>query len=454
MRTGIHSLANACVLLVCVLLTITLLLPVVAQQRSQARASACAVNLKQIGLAVHNYHSAFKQLPAACGGTDYGEQPESSNQGRIGPLVALLPFVQQQKLWEVISNPYTNPETNQQFPRMGPVPWYDPQVYKPWGQGPSQYLCPDRPGDKPEVRQKIVYTLQSQDPGGGVMTNYVACYGDGTFNVGTPPKDSMESKRHARATKRGLFVPGQALKFRDCLDGLSNTLMFSETRSSVLSKPESAVAKDVAGLSRNPSLCLTATKDRQVNWWPFGRGSRWCDGELVITGFQTVLPPNSPSCTSDLGIHDAIASASSYHPGGVHVLFASGAVAFATDSIDCGDATSPGVSNAPGYGRPGDVSPFGVWGALGTRASNETIDALVGIERISVGRAASSLEFTRWTSRDGDVSLTAKLLRIIEKQTIELEDTRGVIHQVPLNTMSDRDIFRAVTSELEKAEKH
>ncbi|MGI9444189.1 MAG: hypothetical protein ACR2N1_17085 [Rubripirellula sp.] len=58
--------------------------------------------------------------------------------------------------------------------------------------------------------------------------------------------------------------------------------------------------------------------------------------------------------------------------------------------------------------------------------------------------------FMQWTSKRGNVSLYAKLLRIIDKKTTQLEDTNGVIHQVPLNALSDRDMIRAVTSELRK----
>lgn len=460
MGTGIKSLANAAALLVCVLLTAALVLPAIAQQRSQARQSACAYNLKRIGFAFHNYHSVYKQLPPGCGGTTDGDSPESSNHGRIGPLVALLPFVEQQRLWEVITKPYTNPESNQMFPKMGPVPWYDSSVYKPWSQAPSVYACPDSPHSAPAVAQQIVYTLHNAGVGRGVMTNYVACYGDGTFNVGTPDDGSAESSKPSLANKRGLFQAGRAMKFRDCLDGLASTLMYSETRSSVDGKPDTGVVKSVVGLSKNPSLCLNAAKGDKMEWWPFGRGSRWCDGELALTGFQTVLPPNSPSCTSENGIHDAIASASSYHPDGVHTLFADGAVIFITDTIDTGDSSAPGVSMAKGYGIPGSESPYGLWGAFGTRAARETMETLIlrGTVRDTASaednkKTSGSLSmltgsFSQWTSKEGDISLHAKLVRIIDKKTIELEDTDGVIHQVPLNALSDRDMIRAVTSEL------
>lgn len=454
MRYGIDRLINAAVLLVCVLLTLALMLPAIAQQRNQARASACVANLKQIGLAIHNYHAAFKQLPPGSGGTDGGEAPESGNHGRIGPLVAITPFVNQQSLWESISNPYSDPISNLQFPPMGPVPWYDAKVYKPWSQGPGVYRCPDRGGDQPAGRPKVVYTLESASSS-GLMTSYVACYGDGTFNVGTDTDPtSATSITHGRATKRGMFQAGEVTKFRDCLDGLANTAMFSESRSEIEGRPGiEGIAKGIVGLSLNPALCLSAAKDPKSKWWPFGRGSRWCDGALAITGFQTVLPPNSPSCTSDNGFEDAIASASSYHPGGAHLLFGDGRVAFIADTIDAGDPEQPGVSNAVGYALPGSESPYGVWGALGTRAAKEIVNArndypAIEPDKATTNGGSSSRGFTNWRDRAGKVSLSAKLVRIIDKKTIELEDAGGVLHQVPLNTLRDQDIYRAVRDQL------
>ncbi|MCH5376354.1 MAG: DUF1559 domain-containing protein, partial [Planctomycetes bacterium] len=86
------------------------------------------------------------------------------------------------------------------------------------------------------------------------------------------------------------------------------------------------------------------------------------------TGFQTITPPNGPSCVQGGGDADRGAiSASSYHPGGVNALFGDGKVDFVTDSINTGDLSRPNVSSGP--------SPYGVWGALGSRNGGEAVDA-------------------------------------------------------------------------------
>ncbi|MGB7327607.1 MAG: DUF1559 domain-containing protein [Rubripirellula sp.] len=64
-------------------------------------------------------------------------------------------------------------------------------------------------------------------------------------------------------------------------------------------------------------------------------------------------------------------STSSRHQGGTHILMGDGAVVFITDSIETGDQTAPSISF---YNTPGKKSPYGLWGALGTRASKETIE--------------------------------------------------------------------------------
>ena len=81
-------------------------------------------------------------------------------------------------------------------------------------------------------------------------------------------------------------------------------------------------------------------------------------------------PPNSGVCTYDQDAwSDGNYSASSNHPGGAHVLMADGAVKFITDSIEAGNKRF----NANNL-IAGQQSPYGLWGALGTRANSEVIE--------------------------------------------------------------------------------
>ena len=106
------------------------------------------------------------------------------------------------------------------------------------------------------------------------------------------------------------------------------------------------------------------------------RGSKWMASPVLYTGFFTMLPPNTEVCHHGNYHEDYIASTSSHHQAGTHVLMGDGAVKFITDSIDAGNINSEQVKypDSPPALPAGSASPYGLWGALGTRASSETIE--------------------------------------------------------------------------------
>ena len=129
----------------------------------------------------------------------------------------------------------------------------------------------------------------------------------------------------------------------------------------------SATALNVPSVVDNPGSCLTrvgANREYVANTRIKSKsGQIWTDGQTEIVAFNTVLPPNSPSCIVDAnenadgagGVH----SAGSYHPGGVNVVMADGSARFISQNINCGNL---GV-RSPVAGK----SPYGVWGARWAR---------------------------------------------------------------------------------------
>lgn len=169
-------------------------------------------------------------------------------------------------------------------------------------------------------------------------------------------------------------------QFDEITDGLSNTIALGEIGN--------VSGKSLAGqiAMRQPTSVLDAPKlcqgvahqrrqdeyDSRVTLSADGRGARWTDGAAGYSLFNTILPPNSPSCAvgSNLAV-DGIYSAGSFHQGGLNVVFADGAVRFIADTIDVGDLSHRLESyNSETVKQP---SPFGVWGALGTSHAGEEV---------------------------------------------------------------------------------
>jgi len=342
------TLVELLVVIFIILLGIALLFPAIRTSREPARRMQCGNHLKMLGLALHNYHDTHGHFPMAMGGTG-GSDPHQSNASRLSGMVALLPYMEQGPLWEQISEPLKVGELR--FPAMGPAPWIED--YPPWQQSLNFLACPS--------------SFQPESVLG--TTNYAFCIGDVTLDL------------HSVRPSRGPFAPGQTLRFKDVTDGTSNTIGMAEIGNRSGRSVVGQIAVDRPwGILERPSLCLDTIseinpKEYAVNI-PLdleGRGSRWADGAAPYSQFQTILPPNSPSCAVRGGEPaDGIYSAGSFHPGGAQVVLLDGSVRFIAETIDTGDLNqSPPTAEALAGGRV--ESPYGVWGALGTIAGGEKV---------------------------------------------------------------------------------
>ena len=403
---GAFTLVELLVVIAIIGVLVGLLLPAVQAAREAARRMSCSNNFKQLGLGIHNYHSAFNQLPPHGGGTGAGLETPSAwwrasntaNRKSLSVMVALTPYFEQQGLWEQISNRSYETVTGAAppaplgyWPAMGPSPkaYSTDPGYIPWQTEIAMLRCPSDPG--------------MGLPGRG-RTNYGPCLGDSPqiqmqqrYDLATfLPSMNNGNVIRAKAAHRGYFAPYSSFKFRDVLDGLSNTIAMGDIVSNLgdravkgsLSWNGGGADNDV---TNNPLHCVESDEidpERPQFWCPTGashcsppvsvvnaetngRGMSWASAfRLSISGVFTVRPPNSELCIGHWADHPGTFSPSSHHQGGCHILMGDGAVKFITDSIEAGNQNAPMISST---NKPGSASPYGVWGALGSKAGKETV---------------------------------------------------------------------------------
>ncbi|MDR2116871.1 MAG: DUF1559 domain-containing protein [Planctomycetaceae bacterium] len=345
---------------------IALLLPAVQAAREAARRMQCTNNLKQLGVALHNYHNNHESFPAAGGQLS----PTSTEANFWSCQFKLLPYFEQQSIYDnVISNAVTNP------------------TYAPWHQNDvvtgriGTLLCPSD-GNGKEMRY--------------IPTNYMVSWSDHIWNQytgSTPSNQAVPDETSGRNPMRSIFVIYRWRGMPYITDGTSNTIAVSESiicpnASSrlvkggiipVITSPDNASGGGPIGKCGLSVLTDPSDRTTYKSSLTFGdtsntsqiahnqRGGRFHDGRTIYTGFTTVLPPNSSSCSTESAAEDwfGIYSAQSNHSGGVNGVRFDGSVQFVSDTIDFNGGTAGQVTSGK--------SPYGVWGALGSPNGGEII---------------------------------------------------------------------------------
>jgi prepilin-type N-terminal cleavage/methylation domain-containing protein len=292
-----------------------LLLPAVQAAREAARRMSCQNNLKQVVLAVHNYESAFKQLPVGWNKT--GASGDGwSTQARI------LPFIEQLGLDEGIDFDAGYGTATLQV---------EGEPRKISSFRVPTYLCPS------EVRDE-------QRMGTDGPEHYPLCYAynAGVWFVYDPNKQTCG---------QGMFTAGQPRRFRDCLDGLSNTLAFAEVKAWNPYYRDLGTDGELAMPTETIEICTLGGSFKADTGH-----TEWVDGRVHQAGFTTTFPPNTKvicevdgveydvdftnfregksSTKNPIPLTYAAVTARSHHEGGVGVSLVDGSVQFITESID------------------------------------------------------------------------------------------------------------------------
>jgi len=361
LRRG-FTLIELLVVIAIIAVLIALLLPAVQAAREAARRAQCVNNLKQFGLALHNYESSISGLP-------WGAGPWGWNDWSTQSL--MLPYLEQTSLYNSINFIATGADG---FGTIGPGNTTAVNTKL------NAFLCPSDTDRLTSIQGHINYMGNAGSaPNVYYGWNKQSQGASGRFAgvFGFVGVDCGGAANGMPCTQANGQSPGGNLGFRDITDGLSNTAAFSERVKGIgknnrdagpdPTKP-SSTAYDITGVQNdgiqdaapmpmylacvaaNPvGGATTATLDNQD-----AGGMRWDVGYAADTRYDHVMPPNNYRCSGnddDAG-RQAAFGASSRHAGGVNVLFLDGSVKFIKSTIAAQ-----------------------TWWALGTRANGEVISA-------------------------------------------------------------------------------
>lgn len=329
-RTG-FTLIEVLVVISILGLLMALLLPAVQAAREAARRAQCANNLKQIGLALHNYHESNQTFPM-----NYSaDLPAGFNFNAVrgySALTRLLPYLEQQTLYASINYDV------QPAPTRTDTAFEYPQNQTAYATTVGVYLCPSD-------------GLSTPTPHG---CNYRGNYGVGPSHATTA--ETYDSGN-------GFYNWPAVLSASSFPDGLSHTVAYSERLRGTGASSALAPDRDFGEINltlyavvRDADYALACCRYASAHGFPASRqaGFTWFFADVECTGYCHAQEPNGriPDAV-EIGesAHWGIATARSLHPGGVNALTADGSVRFVSESI-----------------------ARKVWRALGTRNGDELVE--------------------------------------------------------------------------------
>ncbi len=341
-RRSAFTLIELLVVIAIIAILIGLLLPAVQKVRAAAARAQCENNLKQIGTAMHNYHSDHNVFPCGKGAVYPAPAP---GYARWSAHAYLLPYLEQSAIYDLL-NFNAAPNT----PGMaGPVVNFMPSWTNPGGVNAAcnlqvkTFLCP---ADGAAISS--VWLGQN---------NYVGC--TGTMEMCDDTETVPSTVDGTDLLRAGTFYYLSNVRVTDILDGSSNTAVFSEIKRGG-GIPNYRTAMFMMQATGTDTLASTFTTCQSLNpatatplsYW---QGASWCMGEYCCTLYNHVSTPNTYICAF-LGFGGGMKNMpmdqppTSYHDGGVNVLMGDGSVRFIIDAVD-----------------------LNTWRGLGTRANNEVL---------------------------------------------------------------------------------
>ena len=312
------TLIELLVVIAIIAVLIALLLPAVQAAREAARRAQCVNNLKQLGLGLHNYHQSNDRFPI--GGACNQGTPNTNCYiwNGMSAQAQMLGYMEQQQIYNSINFMIAGP---------GGVPTNTNLTA--WSTKVNTFMCPSD---------------GNVGATSGNLNSYCASYGT------TSTSYSL--------TSTGLFSYSACYGIRDCIDGTSNTVAFSEVlvgdpSNTQFKRSNGVVSAGVTGyfdcessvaytvVQTDLTTCTSAYMTGGANLRN-NVGEYWLVGSMGQTMFNTIVPPNSTTykwggCKGGTGGVEEGANysnSSSNHSGGCNFLMADGSVRFIKSSIN------------------------------------------------------------------------------------------------------------------------
>ncbi|PQO26424.1 prepilin-type cleavage/methylation domain-containing protein [Blastopirellula marina] len=322
MRRGAgFTLVELLVVIAIIGILIALLLPAVQQAREAARRMSCTNNLKQLGLATHNYADTYAQVFPNAGFSDPRGYPND-----YSPLAKILPYIEQENLQDLIDFSFYLGH-----PRFGlPVEVHNIVKYPV-----DTLLCPSAPGEAVHLTTSGSDTIEVAGANYGINAGNGLDYASDK-NVFHP----------SFAANNGLCWVDAKVKFASITDGTTNTVLWSESPIGPGDDPASAtplqdprlyrasIDTDILSYGQSANAGGIDSVSSNITGWQGRRFFSWlrgCDpsGPLLCG----LLSPNN-SAPDPTGGSAKANAARSFHTGGVNVCLADGSVRFIPDTIN------------------------------------------------------------------------------------------------------------------------
>ncbi len=298
------TLIELLVVIAIIAILVALLLPAVQQAREAARRTQCKNNLKQLALAIHNYHDTHGCLPIA---------DVDGSVNAVSAHARLLPYIEQSALYSRVDFNVPYDHVNNTVPRNTELP---------------AFRCPSDPTSLPASI--------------GGRNNYYWNAGNGIVMYATGAA--------GQPAPNGIVYHNRRIRFNDITDGLSNTAAMSEKITGDGNNGISTPKTDTFRPGTYPNnaaeailQCNAATVTDLSQQGYSNVGGPWLQQYHSTNQYNHVLPPNGRSCMFPPG--RIATTANSQHTGGVQIALCDGSVRFVSENLDTGTWRSLGSAD-------------------------------------------------------------------------------------------------------------